>query len=141
MLNIKNLTTTDINLDILEEIAKTLTNREIDLTICDDSLIKEYNNTYRGINRATDVLSFPIESEFDNMPLGSIVISSDFVQKGAREFGHSIDSETALLFIHGFLHLLGYDHEIDGGEMREKEREIIHQFNLPKSLIVRTERV
>jgi len=140
MLNTKNLTTTEINLKFLEKIANTLTNREIDLTLCDNSLIKEYNNTYREVNRATDVLSFPIESDFDNMPLGSIVISLEFAEKRAKEFGHNLDDEVSLLFIHGFLHLLGFDHEIDNGEMRKKEEELINKFSLPKSLIVRTER-
>ncbi|MEO1938129.1 MAG: rRNA maturation RNase YbeY, partial [Sulfurimonas sp.] len=72
-------------------------------------------------------------------PLGSIVISYDFVKEKAAEFGHSQDDEFTLLFIHGLLHILGYDHEIDSGEMRQKEEEIIKNFNLPKSLIVRTE--
>jgi len=139
MLNIKNLTTTDINLTLLEEIADRLTHREIDLTICNNELIKKYNHQYRNINRATDVLSFPIESDFDSMPLGSIIISADFVEEKSKEFGHSSSDELTLLFIHGLLHLLGYDHEIDNGEMRKKEQEIITQFNLPKSLIVRVE--
>ena len=73
------------------------------------------------------------------MPLGSIVISIDTAKKEAEEFGHSIEDEIKLLFIHGLLHLLGYDHEIDNGEMRAKEAEIIEKFNLPKSLIVRNE--
>jgi len=67
------------------------------------------------------------------------VISAEYVQKGAQHFGHSCDDELALLFIHGLLHLLGYDHETDQGEMRAKEEALIKNFNLPKSLIVRTE--
>ncbi|MGJ9366302.1 rRNA maturation RNase YbeY, partial [Campylobacter jejuni] len=52
--------------------------------------------------------------------------------------GHSYEEEISLLFIHAMLHLLGFDHENDNGEMREKEKELIEHFNLPKSLIVRT---
>ena len=73
------------------------------------------------------------------MPLGSIVISVDFVTQKAAEFQHSEEEEFTLLFIHGLLHLLGYDHETDNGEMREKEEQIITELNLPKSLIIRTE--
>ncbi|MEO1923813.1 MAG: rRNA maturation RNase YbeY, partial [Nautiliaceae bacterium] len=87
--------------------------------------------------KPTDVLSFPLEN-IPGMPLGSIVISIDTAKKGAKEFGHSIENEIKLLFIHGLLHLLGYDHEIDNGEMRAKEEEIIKKFNLPQSLIIRT---
>ena len=139
MLNIENITNTEINLNCLEEIADKLTYREIDLTICDNTLIQKYNQQYRNIDKATDVLSFPINGDFDNMPLGSIVISADFVKEKSNEFGHSIKDELTLLFIHGLLHLLGYDHEIDSGQMRLKEEEIINQFNLPKSLIIRVE--
>jgi probable rRNA maturation factor len=139
MLNIENITNTEINLNCLEEIVDKLTHREIDLTICDNTLIQKYNHQYRNIDKATDVLSFPIEGNFDNMPLGSIVISADFVNEKSDEFGHSNKDELTLLFIHGLLHLLGYDHEIDSGEMRVKEKEIITMFNLPKSLIVRVE--
>ena len=139
MLNIENSTTLIINTKQLETIASTLTSREIDITICYNPTIKQYNLEYRGRDSATDVLSFPIDSEFVHMPLGSIVISVDFVKKGAERLGHSVDDEFSLLFIHGILHLLGYDHEIDDGEMRAKEESLIKKFNLPKSLIVRTE--
>ena len=76
---------------------------------------------------------------FAPMPLGSVVINLDLVELKAAQLGHGADDETALLFTHGLLHVLGYDHENDGGQMRAKECEIIEKFRLPKSLIVRTE--
>lgn len=148
MLNIENLTTLTIDKKLLEEISKSLStdapSREIDLTLCDNQTIQHYNKKYRGNDKATDVLSFPIQNDIiiigsEEMPLGSIVISVDFVKAKATEFGHSNNDELSLLFIHGMLHLLGFDHEIDNGEMREKEEETIHKFHLPKSLIIRTE--
>ena len=145
MLNIENLTNFTINFELLENIANSVTSREIDLTLCYNNTIQQYNKEYRHKDQATDVLSFPIENDIiistDNnfMPLGSIVISLDFVLDKAKEFKHSTDAEMALLFIHCLLHILGYDHEIDNGEMREKEALIIQNFNLPSSLIVRTE--
>ena len=71
--------------------------------------------------------------------LGSVVINLDLVELKAAQLGHGTDDETALLFTHGMLHVLGYDHESDDGQMRVKECEIIEKFRLPKSLIVRTE--
>ena len=71
--------------------------------------------------------------------LGSVVINLDLVELKAAQLGHSADDETALLFTHGMLHVLGFDHESDGGQMRAKECEIIEKFRLPKSLIVRTD--
>jgi len=71
--------------------------------------------------------------------LGSVVINLDLVELKAAQLGHGRDDETALLFTHGMLHVLGYDHENDDGQMRAKECEIIEKFRLPKSLIVRTE--
>lgn len=144
MLNIENLTNLTVNAKPLEDIAHELTSREIDLTICNNSTIQHYNKVYRGKEKPTDVLSFPIESDIifgdiNIMPLGSIVISADHVTTKAMELGHSNDDELTLLFIHGLLHLMGYDHETDNGEMRKKEASIIHTLNLPKSLIVRTE--
>ena len=71
--------------------------------------------------------------------LGSVVINLDLVELKAAQLGHGRDDETALLFTHGMLHVLGDDHESDSGQMRAKECEIIEKFRLPKSLIVRTE--
>ena len=147
MLNIENLTNLTINIELLEGISDVLlinhASKEIDLTICNNQTIQEYNKEYRGKDKATDVLSFPIENDIIingfQMPLGSIVISADFVEEKATEFGHTNNDELSLLFIHGMLHLLGFDHEVDNGEMREKEEEIIYKFHLPKSLIIRTE--
>ncbi len=143
MLNIDNLTNFSINMQAIEDIVKEHTSRDIDLIICYNFTIQKYNKAYRGKDEATDVLSFPIENDMiihhNLMPLGSIVISADFVHKKAVELNHSADDEFTLLFIHGLLHLLGYDHEEDNGEMREKEEAIIKKMNLPKSLIVRIE--
>lgn len=147
MLNIENLTNLTINIELLEEISDVLlinhASKEIDLTICNNQTIQEYNKEYRGKDKATDVLSFPIENDTIinafQMPLGSIVISADFVEEKATEFGHTQSDELSLLFTHGLLHLLGFDHEVDNGEMREKEEEIIYKFHLPQSLIIRTE--
>ncbi len=139
MLNIENLTTKTIDYKLLGNIYNGLTSKEIDITICNDKVIREYNYKYRNIDKATDVLSFPIVSKFENMPLGSIIISIDMALERAKEFKHSLNDELALLFIHGTLHLLGYDHEIDNGEMRKQEKELIKKFNLPNSLIVRVE--
>ena len=76
---------------------------------------------------------------FAHALLGSVVINLDLVELKAAQLGHGRDDETALLFTHGMLHVLGYDHENDDGQMRAKECEIIEKFRLPKSLIVRTE--
>ncbi|NEW60578.1 rRNA maturation RNase YbeY [Sulfurovum sp. bin170] len=145
MLNIENKTTLEINQKHLETIANSLTTREIDLTICYNPTIQQYNLKYRGKNSPTDVLSFPLSSDlvnskFEHIPLGSIVISADYIIDSSETLGHELDDELSLLFIHGLLHLLGYDHEIDSGDMRAKEEALIQKFNLPNSLIVRTEK-
>ena len=103
-----------------------------------DEEMKDINFNTRGIDKSTDVLSFPYD-EMPHVPLGSIVISSNFVEDKAKLYKHSFEDEFALLFIHGILHLLGYDHETDNGEHRKKEEELICKFSLPKSLIVRVE--
>jgi probable rRNA maturation factor len=130
---------TDYNFDInkIIPIYENLTDKDIELILTDNNEIQILNKEHRQIDKPTDVLSFPLEN-IPGMPLGSIVISIDKAKEGAENFGHSIDEEITLLFIHGLLHLLGYDHEIDNGEMREKEAEIIKKFNLPESLIIRS---
>lgn len=139
MINIQNDTQLEINTQLLDKITLYFTKKDIDLQICDNDVIREINQATRGKDYPTDVLSFPLEGDFEHMPLGDIVISCDFVKEGAMRYSHSIDDEFALLFIHGLLHLLGFDHEIDNGEMRAKEKEVIEHFGLPASLIVRVE--
>ena len=139
MILLDNQTQSQIDINILEDICLYLNIiRDIELIITDDKSIKVLNKEYRGIDKTTDVLSFPLEN-IDYMPLGSIVISLETAQEVANSFKHSVHEEISLLFIHGLLHLLGFDHENDSGEMRDKEKEIIKHFSLSKSLIVRVE--
>jgi probable rRNA maturation factor len=99
--------------------------------------MQELNKNFRQVDKTTDVLSFPLDF-MDGFPLGSVVINIELAKNKAKEFSHSLDDEIKLMFIHGTLHLLGYDHEKDDGEMREKEIELIKKFELPKSLIIRS---
>jgi len=138
MIDIDNQTSFNIDATFLQRVSQTVTDKDIELVVTTNAIIQEINREYRNVDKATDVLSFPYE-EMPLAPLGSIVISIDFVQQKAEEFSHSQNNEFSLLFIHGLLHLLGYDHEVDNGEMRAKEEELINKFALPKSLIVRTE--
>ena len=142
MIDLDNQTTLSFELTPLEEIASALSTKEVELIITNDEAMKALNTEHRGKETSTDVLSFPLDAPFTEqsifgMPLGSIVISEEYVKTKAKELGHSIQDELSLLFIHGMLHLLGFDHEIDDGEMRQREEALIQQFNLPKSLIVR----
>lgn len=149
IIDLENQTKITVSIDLLEKIAQSLTSREIELIVTDNKTIQALNSEHRSKNNVTDVLSFPIDSDFvdsdfgketvPGMPLGSIVISTDLVKEKSAEFGHTVEDELSLLFIHGLLHLLGFDHEVDHGGMRKKEKEIIETFNLPSSLIVRTE--
>ena len=135
MIELENETEYKVPLTALEKIAHTLSKKEIELLFVDDITMQEINTQQRNIDTTTDVLSFP----YLDMPLlGSIVISVDYAMRGSEKFGHTLDDEVQLLFIHGLLHLMGFDHEVDNGEMRAKEAALIEQFQLPKSLIVRT---
>jgi len=138
MIELDNKTSLNIDEIFLQKIASSLTDKEIELIITDKDEIKNINKEHRGIDAPTDVLSFPYE-DMPMSPLGSIVISYEHVKEVSKELKHSQDDELALLFIHGLLHLLGFDHEVDSGEMREKEAKLIKEFNLPKSLIIRTQ--
>jgi len=122
----------------IEKIASLYTKKDIELIITTNQEIQEINKTYRNIDKPTDVLSFPFNGSKKD-PLGSIVISIDFIKEISAKLGHSKNEEFTLLFIHGMLHLLGFDHEVDNGKMRKEEEKIIRRFDLPKSLIVRNE--
>jgi len=138
MIELDNTTSLEVQIPFLSKIANLFTKKDIELLVTSNSEIQKINLEHRNIDKSTDVLSFPYE-EMPMSPLGSIVISADFVREKAKEFSHEMSDELALLFIHGLLHILGYDHEKDNGEMRAKEKELIEQFNLPNSLIIRTE--
>ncbi len=137
MIEITNETDYRPNENLLETIAAELTDRDIELILTDNSTIREMNRQTRGVDAPTDVLSFPLE-KVPFAPLGEIVISVEYAKEKASQYKNSLDDEITLLFIHGLLHLLGYDHESDEGEMRKKEEELIRHFGLPDSLIVRS---
>ena len=126
----------NFELEKLEMIKASLSSKEVELIFMNNDEISEINAEFRDKNSSTDVLSFPLE-EMPHSPLGMIIISIDKVKELAHSLGHSEDDELSLLFIHGLLHLLGYDHEEDEGEMRAKEKELIENFGLPNSLIIR----
>ncbi|MBZ7963974.1 rRNA maturation RNase YbeY [Campylobacter sp. 2457A] len=128
----------DEKYEFLEKIANFLSPKDIELIFVDSQEMQEINLSQRNQNKTTDVLSFPLENIDENIPLGSIVINTELAKEKAKEFGHSYEEEISLLFIHAMLHLLGFDHEKDNGEMRKKEEELIKYFKLPKSLIIRT---
>ncbi|AJD01684.1 rRNA maturation RNase [Campylobacter lari] len=128
----------EMDISFLENIAQKMSDQNIELVLVDEKTMHEINLNQRGVDKTTDVLSFPLVQNYENL-LGSIVINLDEVSKKAMEYKHSEKEEMALLFIHAMLHLQGYDHEIDQGQMRQKEQEWIEYFKLPKSLIVRVQ--
>ena len=85
-----------------------------------DKAIRELNRQFRNVDKATDVLSFPAD-ESDKLNLGDIAISVDTAARQAKENGLTFDEEVAQLILHGLLHLSGYDHETDNGEMNRFE--------------------
>jgi probable rRNA maturation factor len=99
--------------------------RNAAIVFVSDSAIKELNRRFRGQNYATDVLSFPSEAapfEVENQSLlGDVVISVQRAAAQAKEHGLSFENEIAQLILHGLLHLSGYDHETDRGEMNRLE--------------------
>lgn len=96
---------------------------EVHVVLTGDETIRELNRRYLGVDRATDVLSFP---DGDELPsgcrlLGEIVISIDAARRQAEQLGHDEQRELSELVLHGVLHLLGYDHHRDRGEMNRLE--------------------
>ena len=115
------------------------TELEFSVIIVDNKKIHEINKQYRGIDRPTDVISFALEDneeiEFDHYRvLGDIYISIDKVREQASEYGHSEKRELAFLTVHGFLHLLGYDHMKPEDEkiMFARQEEILNGFGITR---------
>ena len=95
------------------------------IVLVSDQAIRRLNQDFRNQDKPTDVLSFPTEPEgpahLDKPGLGDMIISVETARRQAFARHHSLERELRVLAIHGLLHLLGYDHEVDRGEMRRKE--------------------
>ena len=118
----------------------------VTVTLTTPKTIQEINKQYRNIDRATDVLSFPMfekdeldekiqTNDFENEDiLGDIVVSVDKVKEQAIEYGHSFERELSYMIVHGFYHLMGYDHieENDKKIMREKEENILEKLSISR---------
>ncbi|AQS55364.1 rRNA maturation RNase YbeY [Novibacillus thermophilus] len=113
---------------------------EVSVTFVDDETIRQLNRQYRHVDQPTDVLSFPLEGgspgpeEDSDIPLlfGDIVISVPRAVEQAEAYGHSLDRELGFLATHGFLHLLGYDHEDEQEETRmfQRQEEVLASLGL-----------
>ncbi|HEX2923617.1 MAG TPA: rRNA maturation RNase YbeY [Chloroflexota bacterium] len=120
----------------------------VGLTITDDEGIRELNRDHRGLDSATDVLSFPLQQydapekpsiQFpqppgEPLPLGDIVVSYPRAEEQAHSYGHSLDRELAFLVVHGIMHLMGYDHEVatDAEKMRAEEEAVLGRLGLTR---------
>ena len=123
------------------------TNLYVSITLTNPETIQTINREYRGIDYATDVLSFPmfekeeiqkLRQRKDEMPedvLGDIVISLAKVEEQAKEYGHSFQRELSYMVVHGFYHLMGYDHmeEEDKKQMRPKEEKILEDLKITRN--------
>ena len=116
---------------------------EVSITFTDNEDIHALNQKFRGVDRPTDVLSFPLfdyEGESEEPPvdeligmLGDVVLSLEQAARQAEEYGHSFEREVAFLTVHSMLHLLGYDHETgdeDEADMRARQRAIMENLGL-----------
>ncbi|MGN8645516.1 rRNA maturation RNase YbeY [Gracilibacillus sp. HCP3S3_G5_1] len=119
-------------------------NAELSISFVDNNEIQHLNNQYRGLDQPTDVLSFALEEAADDemdiagadipLALGDIIISVDKTNEQAAEYNHSFSRELGFLALHGFLHLLGYDHmsEEDEKKMFSRQEEILNGFGLSR---------
>lgn len=119
---------------------------EVSVLLTSDREIRRLNRTFRGKDKATDVLSFPMlhpsassRSSARAKIAGDLAISIDTAQRQAMRFGHPLKTELKILLLHGLLHLAGYDHEMDAGEMAARENELRGRFRLPITVIARND--
>lgn len=121
----------------------------VSVLLASDGAIKRLNGKFRGKHRPTDVISFPAleipaqkvsaSQRSAHPPMaGDLAISFDAAARQAARFGHPVLVELKILMLHGLLHLAGYNHETDGGEMAAREEELRRRFRLPTALIART---
>jgi probable rRNA maturation factor len=110
--------------------------REFAVLVSSNDAIRQANRQFRGISKTTDVLSFP---DGEDGRLGDILIAAGRAQQQATEFKLSIEDELKTLALHGLLHLMGYNHENDDGEMRQVETKLRKRYELASGLIERAE--
>jgi probable rRNA maturation factor len=108
---------------------------EVNVRITSNRELRELNRRFRRKDKPTDVLSFP--TGWPKL-VGDIAISADIAASNAAEMGHSTETELKILILHGLVHLAGYDHEKDNGDMQARETELRQQLGLPAALIERT---
>jgi len=106
---------------------------EVDVLVTSSAALRRLNRRFRGKNAATDVLSFPSADG----TAGDLAISAEIAARNARRLRHSAADELKILILHGLLHLAGYDHETDAGEMARKEARLRRALGLPVALIER----
>ncbi|MBI1357786.1 MAG: rRNA maturation RNase YbeY [Acidobacteria bacterium] len=116
--------------------------REFAVLIASDEAVRTANRQFRGLAKSTDVLSFPDDEDGpggEGERLGDILISAKRAALQATELGHSVEEEVKTLILHGLLHLLGWDHEMDSGEMAAEEKRWRRKLGLAAGLIERTQ--
>ena len=121
----------------MEQHAPTRARGRVVVAVVSDATMRKFNKQFRDMNYATDVLSFPTSAPG---ALGEMAIASGVCQRQARAAGHSERTEMRILALHGLLHLMGYDHETDAGEMRRAEERLRKRAGLPPGLIHRATR-
>jgi probable rRNA maturation factor len=117
----------------------------VNVLVTSSAELRSLNRRFRGANKATDVLSFPApvirertRGRQTQDVAGDVAISADIARRNARRLGHSVADEVKILVLHGILHLAGFDHERDNGEMAGKESRLRRQLKLEGGLIERT---
>jgi len=111
---------------------------QVTVLLTTDRTIRKLNRQYRGLDKATDVLSFPSADAIVTGVAGDLAISVPTARRQAAEQGHVLAAEIKVLILHGVLHLAGFDHESDEGEMARRERILRARLGLPKGLIERS---
>ena len=113
---------------------------KVSVLLTTDEAIRELNRQFRRKNKPTDVLSFPPAplAGVRNPPAGDLAVSVDTAARQAAEWGHSLLIEVEILLLHGLLHLAGFDHERDEGQMHRREAALRTRFGLPSGLIGRS---
>ncbi|MGA9584200.1 MAG: rRNA maturation RNase YbeY [Terracidiphilus sp.] len=111
---------------------------QVSVLLTTDTAIRRLNRQFRGKNKATDVLSFPTDVPGPEKIAGDLAISVNTARRQSEERGHSLATEIKVLALHGLLHLAGYDHESDSGQMARREQKLRALLRLPHGLIERS---